>query len=201
MKQVIKYTDFLSFFIYQRVAYSILLYIRRFEWLTPNKITLFALISGLLSAFAVVKGKYLLSISLLQFSFVLDCLDGQLARYRDLSSEIGMWFDNIVDRVVENSIIVALITTKAQFQFGIYLVFINMFYSYLADLELYQRVEYKKLTTKEKIIFFPIYLLNRSFVMLILTLSIIYFKMLYLLFGVYIYGVVFRVYRKIYGRA
>jgi phosphatidylglycerophosphate synthase len=201
MKNIIKYTDFLSFYFYQKIAFFFLERIRKYEKITPNLITALALFFGILSAFLVVKGFLWSGAFLLQFSFVLDCLDGQLARAKNLSSEIGMWFDNIVDRVIENAIIISVVLINDECRFGILLVFINMFYSYLADLEIYQNIKYKKLSNLEKIIFSPIYLLNRSFVILILTISIFYFKILYFLLLIYIYGLLFRIYRKIYGRA
>ncbi|MBI2996062.1 MAG: CDP-alcohol phosphatidyltransferase family protein [Candidatus Melainabacteria bacterium] len=36
---------------------------------------------------------------LIQLVFILDCLDGQLARYRNESSNFGAWYDRVTDRV------------------------------------------------------------------------------------------------------
>lgn len=84
------------------VANFFLSFIADKNWITPNCITtssLFlciiacAFISVGLSKFLIFGGV------LLQFVFILDCLDGQLARYRNQSSNFGAWYDRITDRV------------------------------------------------------------------------------------------------------
>jgi len=197
-KEYIKYTDFLAFYFHQRVAYLLLIQIKDTK-ITPNQVTLLALIFGLFSAFSIIIGEDLLAVILLQLSFVLDCLDGQLARYKKMSSNLGMWLDNLVDRVVENSIVIALSFHFNIINIGIYLVFINMFFSYISDLEIYQNVQYKKLTQLQKLIFSPIYLLHRSFVTLLLSISIFLPEILLMLVIIYIYGIIFKIYRKFYG--
>jgi len=199
-KEYIKYTDFLAFYFHQRVAYLLLILIKNTR-ITPNQVTLLALIFGIFSAFSIILEENLIAVVFLQFSFVLDCLDGQLARYKKMSSSLGMWLDNLVDRVVENAIVIALSFHYNLLNLGLYLVFINMFFSYISDLEIYQNVQYKKLTQLQKIIFSPIYLLHRSFVTLLLSLSIFLPEILFLLVVIYIYGIIFKIYRKFYGLA
>lgn len=84
------------------VANFFLLLIVDKNWITPNCITtssLFlciiacAFISTGLTSFLIFGGV------LLQFVFILDCLDGQLARYRNQSSNFGAWYDRVTDRV------------------------------------------------------------------------------------------------------
>ncbi|MFD8072098.1 CDP-alcohol phosphatidyltransferase family protein [Streptomyces sp. NPDC059718] len=70
--------------------------------LTPNQITWGALLLGLGAAacFALADWKWLiLGAVLYHFSFILDCMDGKLARLTGRGSEFGGWLDYIFDRV------------------------------------------------------------------------------------------------------
>lgn len=71
-------------------------------WISPNLITVCSLLIGLAAGFCFAKGDYgslLCGAILVQVSFVVDCMDGQLARYRQQFSLIGAWLDRISDRV------------------------------------------------------------------------------------------------------
>ncbi|MEU4093582.1 CDP-alcohol phosphatidyltransferase family protein [Streptomyces sp. NPDC026673] len=70
--------------------------------LTPNQITWGALFLGLGAAacFALADWKWLIIGAVLyHFSFILDCMDGKLARLTGKGSEFGGWLDYIFDRV------------------------------------------------------------------------------------------------------
>jgi len=72
--------------------------------LTPNVVSCasFAVGIGAAVAFAVGDRAGLVAGAvLLQASFVLDCVDGQLARYAGLTSEFGGWLDSVFDRAKE----------------------------------------------------------------------------------------------------
>jgi len=72
------------------------------NWITPNHITIFSLFVGLVAAFCFAQGSYrflVIGAILVQLSFVIDCMDGQLARYRQQFSKLGAWLDRISDRV------------------------------------------------------------------------------------------------------
>ncbi len=72
------------------------------EWLTPNHLTLFSLFIGLLASYFFIKADHLSLLIgglLVQLSFVVDCMDGQFARYSKKFSELGAWLDRIADRV------------------------------------------------------------------------------------------------------
>lgn len=45
---------------------------------------------------------------LVQFVFIFDCLDGQLARYRQAGTNFGAWYDRVTDRVKDFSIYFAI---------------------------------------------------------------------------------------------
>ncbi|MGP3982136.1 CDP-alcohol phosphatidyltransferase family protein [Streptomyces sp. KR80] len=69
---------------------------------TPNQITWLALLLGLGAAgcFAVGSWGWLLAgAALYHLSFVLDCMDGKLARLTGTGSVFGAWLDYVFDRV------------------------------------------------------------------------------------------------------
>ncbi|MEU6342823.1 CDP-alcohol phosphatidyltransferase family protein [Streptomyces sp. NPDC046977] len=70
--------------------------------ITPNQITWAALVLGLGAAacFAMGDWKWLVVGAVVyHFSFVLDCMDGKLARLTGRGSEFGGWLDYIFDRI------------------------------------------------------------------------------------------------------
>ncbi|MFF1408424.1 DUF5941 domain-containing protein [Streptomyces sp. NPDC058289] len=74
--------------------------------LTPNQVTTASLITALIAAGCAATGDrwgYVASGVLLLLSFVLDCTDGQLARYSLQYSTMGAWLDATFDRAKEYS--------------------------------------------------------------------------------------------------
>ncbi|MFJ5100450.1 DUF5941 domain-containing protein [Streptomyces sp. NPDC088554] len=72
--------------------------------LTPNQVTTASLITALIAAACAAtgtRGGYVAAGLLLLFSFVLDCTDGQLARYSLQYSTMGAWLDATFDRAKE----------------------------------------------------------------------------------------------------
>ncbi|MGW7199264.1 DUF5941 domain-containing protein [Streptomyces chryseus] len=72
--------------------------------LTPNQVTTASLITALIAAGCAAtgtRGGYVAAGVLLLFSFVLDCTDGQLARYSLQYSTMGAWLDATFDRAKE----------------------------------------------------------------------------------------------------
>ncbi|MFI9586312.1 DUF5941 domain-containing protein [Streptomyces sp. NPDC052236] len=72
--------------------------------LTPNQVTTASLITALIAAGGAATGTragYIAAGLLLLFSFVLDCTDGQLARYSLQYSTMGAWLDATFDRAKE----------------------------------------------------------------------------------------------------
>lgn len=72
--------------------------------LTPNQVTTASLITALIAAGCAATGTrpgYVAAGLLLLFSFVLDCTDGQLARYSLQYSTLGAWLDATFDRAKE----------------------------------------------------------------------------------------------------
>ncbi|MEU5432687.1 DUF5941 domain-containing protein [Streptomyces sp. NPDC020719] len=72
--------------------------------LTPNQVTTASLLTALIAAACAATGTragFVAAGVLLLFSFVLDCTDGQLARYSLQYSTLGAWLDATFDRAKE----------------------------------------------------------------------------------------------------
>jgi len=104
--------------------------------LSPNKITLIWGMLGLGAAFLLSFGYYwytIIAVVLLLFSWILDCVDGEVARYRKQTSECGAYLDILVHCLVDSLVFVGL-------SFGIYnnyhnpLIFLFGFFATLSVL-------------------------------------------------------------------
>lgn len=72
--------------------------------LTPNQVTSMALAAGVGAAACFSQGTrqgLLLGAFFMQVYFILDNCDGAVARLRNMSSVMGMWYDFIADLVVD----------------------------------------------------------------------------------------------------
>ncbi|WP_328676210.1 DUF5941 domain-containing protein [Streptomyces sp. NBC_00343] len=72
--------------------------------LTPNQVTTASLLTALIAAGSAAtgtRGGYIVAGVLLLCSFVLDCVDGQIARYALQYSTLGAWLDATFDRAKE----------------------------------------------------------------------------------------------------
>ncbi len=70
--------------------------------ITPNIVTTSSLFLCFISCYFIGTGipNFLfIGAILVQLVFILDCLDGQLARYRQAGSNFGAWYDRVTDRV------------------------------------------------------------------------------------------------------
>ncbi|BCJ56428.1 hypothetical protein Asp14428_79030 [Actinoplanes sp. NBRC 14428] len=72
------------------------------RWVTPNLLTMGAFILGVVSAYCFAQGDYPWLVAgavLFHFSFVLDCMDGKIARLKGTGSVFGSWLDYVFDRL------------------------------------------------------------------------------------------------------
>ena len=78
---------------------------------TPNQVTLISFAIGLYSAYCFSQGTFwqiFLGAILLQVSIIVDCVDGELARYTRKFSQLGAWLDAVTDRVKEYMVFLGL---------------------------------------------------------------------------------------------
>lgn len=72
------------------------------RWVTPDLLTVAALLVGLGSAAVFARGDRLdlvIGAVLFHLSFVLDCMDGKIARLNGTGSSFGAWLDYVFDRL------------------------------------------------------------------------------------------------------
>ena len=70
---------------------------------TPTQITVIHIFIGILAAILFGFGKYNLTIIaaiLFTFSIILDLIDGEIARYKGITSKVGSWLDHITDHML-----------------------------------------------------------------------------------------------------
>ena len=78
---------------------------------TPNQVTIASFAIGLYAAYLFAQGdtwSLIAGAILLQVSIIVDCVDGELARYTRKFSELGAWLDAITDRVKEYAVFLGL---------------------------------------------------------------------------------------------
>src|SRR3989344_6556634 len=68
--------------------------------LGPSAVTLLSILAGLLGAFFIYKNHWLTGILLVNAWYLLDHVDGELARYKGISSPTGLYFDTIANSIV-----------------------------------------------------------------------------------------------------
>lgn len=78
---------------------------------TPNLVSLTSLLIGLVAAALILtdnRWAWVASAVLLQVALVVDCVDGEIARFTRRFSPFGAWLDGVGDRVKEYSVFAAL---------------------------------------------------------------------------------------------
>ena len=71
-------------------------------WATPNRLTSLAFLIGAGAAYCYWRAGYpwlLAGAALFHLSFVLDCMDGKIARLNGTGSVFGSWLDYVLDRL------------------------------------------------------------------------------------------------------
>lgn len=112
--------------------------------ISPNQVTLAALVIGLVAAIVLGFSMPVLSILLLWLSGLMDVVDGDLARKLNQSSKMGTLLDIVGDRIVEISIILVLGFKNAESQFVLMLLLSAIILSMTVFLTLGALVENKE---------------------------------------------------------
>jgi phosphatidylglycerophosphate synthase len=84
---------------------------RRSLAVTPNHVTIAAILVGLLASVLASRGTWVtfaIAGVLLELNSILDSCDGELARLRYQFSKLGQWLDNLSDDIVDNLFLVAV---------------------------------------------------------------------------------------------
>jgi len=124
------------------VAHYVLCVIGDLKFITPNRLTMSSFLLTMGVALLILKGtsatEMRLAAVLLQVAYIFDCMDGQLARYRNAASELGSFLDKSLD-YVKFPFIVFAVTMNAYFQdptnmtlvLGFLCLFLTCFLPYL----------------------------------------------------------------------
>ena len=111
MKRALRSNDgFYSTFVLRKLSARVTMLALKKGW-SPNQITLASLgISGVAALFFATGNHALLAIGaiLVQLSIIVDCSDGEVARYTGVSSQLGAWLDAATDRVKEYALYAGL---------------------------------------------------------------------------------------------
>jgi len=129
---------------------------------TPNHITFLSFLSGLLCAGCFSFGIYGLDIAgafFLVISYTLDNCDGEVARIKNMSSEFGAKFDDMVDWIVDASFFIALGYGVSQVNEQVFWLWLGIiaalgaFIDYLVDLHHYAKNKEKinKIITEQRV--------------------------------------------------
>ncbi len=84
---------------------------------TPNGVSTLSVVIGFVAAAAFATGERAWLVAgavLLQVAFMLDCVDGQLARYTRTFTKFGAWLDSIFDRTKEYAVFAGLALGASQ---------------------------------------------------------------------------------------
>lgn len=71
-------------------------------WITPNRITAASFLVAVVASVGILIGGtswFIAAAVLIHVSHVLDCMDGQMARYRQVSSLVGSYYDRLTDQL------------------------------------------------------------------------------------------------------
>jgi len=81
-------------------SWWILALIADLKWITPNRITILSFLAKIYPAYLFINGDRTLvlwGVLILQIGQILDSMDGNLARYRGISTLVGSFLDKILD--------------------------------------------------------------------------------------------------------
>ncbi|NUT10294.1 MAG: CDP-alcohol phosphatidyltransferase family protein [Nonomuraea sp.] len=67
--------------------------------MTPNGLTVFSLVLGTVSAACFAMDRLVAGALLFYLSFMVDCVDGKIARLKGTGTPFGLWLDYVGDRV------------------------------------------------------------------------------------------------------
>lgn len=108
---------------FDKVTYTLCIPYR----ISPNMVTLFAFITGVISAVCIYTNYLLAALFFLSVSGICDILDGTIARLTNQTKKIGAYIDLISDRMVEATIILGFTFLYPQY----YLAYIIFFVAVL----------------------------------------------------------------------
>jgi phosphatidylglycerophosphate synthase len=122
--------------------------------ITPNQITILNILNGLLILWCIWQQHYIPAALLIQLYLFLDIVDGNLARYRNLSSRLGAILDNLGDRFFYNAVIVTIgIATQTHWAWIVFFLLAHNLHAALATYYIVPRIrktpDFKRFAVKQ----------------------------------------------------
>ncbi len=163
----------------------------------PNQLSFLGLIIGFTTAVFFSFGNYvnsLLAVLFYNVYMVIDCMDGELARARNISTKFGQVLDNFSDRFVESfvfaGISVGAYLTKNDPVFLIYGIFSVLHYllfSFVSEIA----YSFNKMRIPKIRISKHLYLGSHSIIIFVITLSTIFNFLWFLIEIIALFGWIF----------
>lgn len=124
----IKQEGIIDQFIVKYIAFNILPSLKKAN-ITPNMVTTFSLIISCISIWNIHKDKYIIGSLLFLIRYILDCIDGPLARYTKTVTKFGDVYDHVVDLGTVIAFFIVAFTKKysKKFYIGCIILFITTF--------------------------------------------------------------------------
>lgn len=100
----------IGYLLHRKISIRITKYLARTN-VTPNQITFISLLIGLAAIPFFAIGGYInlvIGAILLNFAYTMDCVDGEIAKLKNMQSEFGATFDFITDIAVEPPVYFAI---------------------------------------------------------------------------------------------
>jgi len=122
-------TDFWTNQICRRIAAVIVIIISPTP-ITPNMVTVLSFLLNLFANYQILSGELGLAALLFFISFIMDCVDGQLARKRDTVSNFGIYLDIVLDGFKDLATFIVLIryfSNGALFNYSLFAMLIVSF--------------------------------------------------------------------------
>ncbi len=94
-------------------------------FITPNQVTYFSVLVGFISGYSFSQGNWETSVVggiLLELTLVLDCVDGQLARAKNMASDLGRLIDGIAGYFAYLAIVLGIIFGYPDFQTALIII-------------------------------------------------------------------------------
>lgn len=99
--------------VYRKFSRPIASFLARFN-VSPNSVTIFATLFGILAAIPIALGYFWESALLVFVAQILDCVDGDLARMTGRVTRRGAFLDRVFDRFVDAALIIGAIHLNPQ---------------------------------------------------------------------------------------
>lgn len=90
------------------LAVPLTLLFSKIKWITPNRVSLLALVPGLIGAGLFFHGRFSAGAFGYYLFFLLDSIDGKLARLQFSGSRLGAFYDFAIDRIVIGAMTVGM---------------------------------------------------------------------------------------------